>query len=270
MSGIQRVITNLLEHLIALPAEEAERHRFVVADPAGTGLLSLPREPLRRVMKLALAPPSGDPDARAPARRPAAGYGAGFDGFRRPVGVAPASSAGRPRHGTRISGSRGGGDLLGLEAGERAWIDGERALAVVRFGQTAGAESAWRLVEDGIAQNASVGFTYSREATEPLAGTDALLCRRWRPREISLVPVPADWNAGFLPRDLGAEEMRRALDAEDALLVWRAKAARRLLNQAELEGFAAAAGPALAAALGSDLDLTNETLRAEAVRYAAA
>ncbi|WP_158537310.1 glycosyltransferase family 4 protein [Humitalea rosea] len=64
LSGIQRVVSNLLENLLALPAAQAEQHRFVISDPIGGGALSLPRDQLRRVIKLALAPPPREPEVQ--------------------------------------------------------------------------------------------------------------------------------------------------------------------------------------------------------------
>lgn len=63
LSGIQRVMVNIIEQILSLPEDQGQRYRFVVADSEGRGTLSLPRDALRRLLRLTLASPPSDDEA---------------------------------------------------------------------------------------------------------------------------------------------------------------------------------------------------------------
>lgn len=87
------------------------------------------------------------------------------------------------------------GDVVGVV--ERAWIDGGKAMATLRFSDRPEVAGVVRDVAAGILRNISVGYTVDRwEVTA--AGADAAELRtakRWTPYEVSLVPIPADPGA---------------------------------------------------------------------------
>lgn len=144
---------------------------------------------------------------------------------------------------------------------EAAWLDGERALCRVRFGQTRDAEEAWCLVRDGIASSVSMGFRI--HAAEPLGEAGARRITAWQPYEISLVPLPADWRAQLLPVADGEAAWQAALQARrDAVdhRIARAEVAR-------LESFADAAASTVAERTGLPLADVQDVLRAEARRF---
>lgn len=64
LSGIQRVMTNIIDQILKLPHEQQDRYRFVMAAADQMQSQALPREMLRRFIRLALAPPSGNLDAQ--------------------------------------------------------------------------------------------------------------------------------------------------------------------------------------------------------------
>lgn len=95
---------------------------------------------------------------------------------------------------------------------ERAWINGGKGHAVVRFGRSARAEEVFQDVKDGIRKLVSVGYRILELALEKSeGGQDFYRATDWEPYEISLVAVPADPSvgvgrdgspAGFDPRTL--------------------------------------------------------------------
>lgn len=76
---------------------------------------------------------------------------------------------------------------------ERAWLDGTRGRARIRFGTTQLARDVARDVAAGIRRNVSVGYAILKAAT--VAGVRHV--SRWQPLEISIVSIPADTSVGF-------------------------------------------------------------------------
>src|SRR5271165_3670663 len=94
----------------------------------------------------------------------------------------------------------------------KAWADGTNGMATLKFdlGDEDGAE-LFRKVSSGIVQNLSFGaWIYNREKTTVQAQTEGkppygnpneigmFTATDWEPFEISVVPVPADFNTTFL------------------------------------------------------------------------
>lgn len=80
---------------------------------------------------------------------------------------------------------------------ERAWTDGSKGHAKVRFGKRGKADEVFNDVVDGIIRNISVGYrVYSYKEIE---GGEATIptykAVDWEPKEISFVTVPADYKA---------------------------------------------------------------------------
>lgn len=85
---------------------------------------------------------------------------------------------------------------------ERAWIEGGRLLARLRFSDRDEVEPIWRDVLNGIVRNVSVGaliYRRDKQADGTWLATD------WEPMEVSLVPVPADPKATVLSHFTRAE-----------------------------------------------------------------
>lgn len=80
---------------------------------------------------------------------------------------------------------------------EKAWIDGSKGYADVRFSRNARAEEMWKDVCDGIKRNVSVGYEVEEMVLEKQGeDVDTYRVTRWLPLEISLVSVPADDSVG--------------------------------------------------------------------------
>ncbi|WP_047237920.1 prohead protease/major capsid protein fusion protein [Chromobacterium subtsugae] len=81
---------------------------------------------------------------------------------------------------------------------EEARIQGGQGWARVRFSKRADVEPYFQDVVDGIIRNVSVGYiVHAYQITEaPDGGVARYLAIDWEPYEISLVPVPADADAG--------------------------------------------------------------------------
>jgi hypothetical protein len=99
---------------------------------------------------------------------------------------------------------------------EKAWVEGKNYLATLRFSKRPEVAGLWQDIQDKIVQKFSMGV-------EILAMTDTrdkdgqLLTRtatQWRPYELSVSPLPADFNTTTLSRRSGAElSLRLALQA---------------------------------------------------------
>jgi len=81
---------------------------------------------------------------------------------------------------------------------ERAWIDGNKGRAVVRFSKNSPlANEYYGDVKDGIRKNISVGYAVNdAEKTGERDGEDVWTVTKWLPFEISVVSVPADISVG--------------------------------------------------------------------------
>lgn len=101
--------------------------------------------------------------------------------------------------------ARGTENVIGVI--ENAWIDKHKALARIRFpepGISARADQVWAMAESGILQNWSVGYDIQEvKVSEGENGTQILTATRWKPREISVVAIPADEGAKTLGREAG-------------------------------------------------------------------
>lgn len=80
---------------------------------------------------------------------------------------------------------------------ERAWLDAGEGRALVRFSRRPEVEPIWQDVIDGIVRNISVGYVVRAfQVSERDGQVPQYLAVDWEPTEISLVPVPADADAG--------------------------------------------------------------------------
>ena len=82
---------------------------------------------------------------------------------------------------------------------EKAWVEGEKMRGIVRFSTRKDVEEIFQDVKAGIIRNVSIGYRVHKyeDATEPGANMKTLRAIDWEPVEVSLVPVPADPNAGI-------------------------------------------------------------------------
>ena len=99
--------------------------------------------------------------------------------------------------------SGGFGDALGVH--QKAWIEGNKAFAEVRFSKRKGVEEIWGEVCDGILRNISVGYK-THKIREEKQKNDFTIKRAidWEPFENSLVLVGADADA-----QIRSEESRK-------------------------------------------------------------
>lgn len=87
---------------------------------------------------------------------------------------------------------------LPVGAVEKAWIDGRKGRALVRFDDDDESESVFQKVRKGIMRGVSVGYVVSEwQITQPTDGRLAVeVATKWEPLEISIVSVPADASVG--------------------------------------------------------------------------
>lgn len=93
---------------------------------------------------------------------------------------------------------------------ERAWVEGKRLLARLKFSGRPDVAGLLRDVADGVLRNVSVGYTVQRfEETKDKSGRRTRTATRWTPREVSIVPIGADPGAS-----IRSETMTTAAAAE--------------------------------------------------------
>lgn len=111
----------------------------------------------------------------------------------------------------------------------KAWVDGNQYLATLRFSKRPEVDGIWQDIQDKIIQKFSMG-------TEILAKRDisakgdkmkTILATQWRPREISMAPLPADWATttlsidGMTSNSLSPQEALRLREREIEVLSLR-------------------------------------------------
>lgn len=79
----------------------------------------------------------------------------------------------------------------------RAWIEGERGMARLRFSRSEAGEALAARVLSGDVRNVSVGYDrLAMQEDGESDGVPVVRVTRWAAREISFVAVPADWSVG--------------------------------------------------------------------------
>jgi len=87
-------------------------------------------------------------------------------------------------------------------------IKDKECRCTVRFSKNADVEPVWQNVQDGIVRNISVGYnTYEITVTEKEGKAPVYTATRWEPAEVSLVPVPADYNSAVRTPDEQTHEV---------------------------------------------------------------
>jgi len=75
-------------------------------------------------------------------------------------------------------------------------ISSKECRCTLRFSKRDDVNGVWADIEDGLLRNISVGYnTYEVTIEEKTGGIPTYTATRWEPMEISLVPVPADYNS---------------------------------------------------------------------------
>ncbi|MEM8849243.1 MAG: phage major capsid protein [Pseudomonadota bacterium] len=87
----------------------------------------------------------------------------------------------------------------------RAWLDGDRGHAIVRFSDTPAAEDVLARVRAGDVTCVSVGYAIvsAERGGADADGTLTVRVTRWVPKEISFVAIPADPSVGYGRNDGG-------------------------------------------------------------------
>lgn len=91
---------------------------------------------------------------------------------------------------------------------ERAWIEKGRGMAEGRLSKRSDLDDLWRDIKDGIVANTSAGYQIKERMLmkENSDGPDEYRVTRWIPKEVSLVPVPADATVGVGRSDDGGKD----------------------------------------------------------------
>jgi len=80
---------------------------------------------------------------------------------------------------------------------ERAWIDADNVgRAVIRFSKSTDGDEVFQDVLDGVRTNISVGYSITGQRIEQDANGNNIVFCQWKPKEISVVSIPADETVG--------------------------------------------------------------------------
>lgn len=86
---------------------------------------------------------------------------------------------------------------------ERAWVEGRRLLARLKFSGRPEVAGLLQDIADGVLRNVSVGYTVQRfEEGKDKNGRRTRTATRWTPREVSIVPIGADAGAAIRSADM--------------------------------------------------------------------
>ena len=150
---------------------------------------------------------------------------------------------------------------------EYAWAEEGALYASFRFGTTEQANEAWSQVANRVYRNLSVGTGLGGDASPSEDGP--FIPEYWRPHEVSLVAVPADWCAriqpGPLPAYVTENRARNAADmASGTPASWKAFAEKAApdIEAAARAGGPEAAGIAFRSAMGGELTQLAAAARA--------
>jgi len=102
---------------------------------------------------------------------------------------------------------------------ERAWTDGGLYKATLRFSQGPRVAELWQDIQDGIVTKFSMGteiLTEEEKREKEADGSEVLVrvARKWRPFEISVAPVPADFGTTTLAAET-ADQTRATARQEE-------------------------------------------------------
>jgi len=100
-------------------------------------------------------------------------------------------------------------DVIGTV--ERAWVEGENIVALVRFSDRAEVAGIVNDIAQGIIRGVSVGYEVESWADGEANGTRTRTATRWRPRELSFVAVSADPNARTRQQEGGRASINREI-----------------------------------------------------------
>jgi len=83
---------------------------------------------------------------------------------------------------------------------EKAWIEDDRGLAIIRLSKRQAVDGLWQDIQEGIIQHVSVGYLIKQRHRQQRSGdeqTETYRITRWQPQEISIVTLPADISVGI-------------------------------------------------------------------------
>jgi hypothetical protein len=115
--------------------------------------------------------------------------------------------------------------VIGVVESARRADDGYRA--VLRFSNREDVNGTWQDIQDGILRNVSMGVQIGELVVESKPGADVkqYLAKKWKPYEISVVPIGADPNAKILSTSLtaapSADQQRAQYELALRMRRWR-------------------------------------------------
>jgi hypothetical protein len=95
-------------------------------------------------------------------------------------------------------------DLNGVEGQkgvvQKAWVDGKNYMATLRFSKRPEVDGIWQDIQDKIIQKFSMGTEILEKQDISAKGdkTKTILATKWSPYEISMAPIPADFQTQTL------------------------------------------------------------------------
>jgi hypothetical protein len=81
---------------------------------------------------------------------------------------------------------------------EKAWQEKNNSKATLRFSKRADVADLWGDIKDGIVTKFSMGVQILREEKIQENNQEVRLAKKWQPYELSIAPIPADWDTTTL------------------------------------------------------------------------
>jgi hypothetical protein len=101
---------------------------------------------------------------------------------------------------------------------EKAWQEGKNSKATLRFSKRASVDELWGDIKDKIVTKFSMGVEILREEKIQEDNKEVRLAKKWRPFELSVAPIPADFGTTTLARitaeDRGANPPKEQFNFE--------------------------------------------------------
>jgi hypothetical protein len=152
-----------------------------------------------------------------------------------------------------------------------ARIEDGRCLARVRFADTEDVTPIWEKVRQGHLRNVSAGFEVlaqemSRETGPDGKEMEVMLFTRWRPLELSMVPVPADLGSQVQSRGAPRAQEPAATAAQEAARAAQPQTQEKMMSEHE-QGAAQVVPNEIASAVDTQA-VMQQAARAERARIA--
>jgi hypothetical protein len=100
---------------------------------------------------------------------------------------------------------------------ERAWAENGKWMATLRFSKRPSVDELWQDIQDRIVTKFSMGVEILESEKQMEGETQILLAKSWRPFELSVAPIPADFGTTTLAAQQCGNSVRADAQKETAM-----------------------------------------------------